>query len=73
MPYIVIKHAGCHLGDTPNNKAPGIDGVPSEIWKLVVKERVPTSNLAKLLYKIIGVMYDSGEIPKSMTTSLVVP
>ncbi|OMJ17877.1 hypothetical protein AYI69_g7263 [Smittium culicis] len=24
------------LNDTPNNKAPGADGVPSEIWKLVM-------------------------------------
>ncbi|OMJ20553.1 hypothetical protein AYI69_g6165, partial [Smittium culicis] len=36
------------LDDTPNNKATGADGVPSEIWKL-------------------------GNIPKTMTTSVVVP
>ncbi|OLY80305.1 hypothetical protein AYI68_g5607 [Smittium mucronatum] len=45
------------LRDTPNNKAPGIDGVPSEIWKLVMKEKAPTSNLAKLLHKIICKIY----------------
>ncbi|OMJ12371.1 Transposon TX1 uncharacterized [Smittium culicis] len=61
------------LNDTPNNKAPGADGVPSEIWKLVMAEKLPTSDLAKIIFKIIKMMYDSGNIPKSMTTSVVVP
>ncbi|OMJ14852.1 hypothetical protein AYI70_g7637 [Smittium culicis] len=33
-----ITHA---LRDTPNNKAPGADGVPSEVWKLVMAEPSP--------------------------------
>ncbi|OMJ15842.1 Transposon TX1 protein, partial [Smittium culicis] len=61
------------LKDTPNNKAPGADGVPSEVWKLVMNEKSPTSNLAILIKKIVNMMYDSGYIPKSMTTSVVVP
>ncbi|OMJ11730.1 hypothetical protein AYI70_g9535 [Smittium culicis] len=33
------------LADTPNNKAPGADGVPSEVWKLVMAEPTPSSSL----------------------------
>ncbi|OMJ25349.1 hypothetical protein AYI70_g948, partial [Smittium culicis] len=61
------------LNDTPNNKAPGVDGVPSEIWKMVMSEKSPTSDLAKIIHKIINIMYDSGEIPSFMTTSIIVP
>ncbi|OMJ17972.1 hypothetical protein AYI69_g7220, partial [Smittium culicis] len=61
------------LADTPNNKAPGADGVPSEVWNLVMAEPIPTSPLAKLIQKIINIMYDTGDIPKSLETSVVVP
>ncbi|OMJ17229.1 hypothetical protein AYI70_g6114 [Smittium culicis] len=61
------------LNDTLNNKAPGADGVPSEIWKLVMVEKSPTSDLAKTILKIIKIMHETGNIPKSMTTSVVVP
>ncbi|OMJ11437.1 LINE-1 reverse transcriptase-like protein [Smittium culicis] len=61
------------LADTPNNKAPGADGVPSEVWKLVMAELSPTSSLAQLIHKIINLMYDTGDIPKCLETSVVVP
>ncbi|OMJ15458.1 RNA-directed DNA polymerase from mobile element jockey [Smittium culicis] len=61
------------LADTPNNKAPGADGVPSEVWKLVMAESSPTSSLAKLIHKIINLMYDTGDIPQCLETSVVVP
>ncbi|OMJ10489.1 hypothetical protein AYI70_g10294, partial [Smittium culicis] len=61
------------LRDTPNNKAPGADGVPSEVWKLVMAEPSPTSSLAKLIHKIINLMYDTGDIPQCLETSVVVP
>ncbi|OMJ16070.1 Transposon TX1 uncharacterized [Smittium culicis] len=61
------------LRDTPNNKAPGVDGVLSEVWKLVMTATSPTSPLAKLIHKIINIMYDTGDIPKCLETSVVVP
>ncbi|OMJ11664.1 LINE-1 reverse transcriptase-like protein [Smittium culicis] len=61
------------LADTPNNKAPGADGVPSEVWKLVMTEPSSTSSLAKLLNKIVNIMYDIGNIPQRLETSVVVP
>ncbi|OMJ13249.1 hypothetical protein AYI69_g9066, partial [Smittium culicis] len=61
------------LHDTSNNKAPRADGVPSEVWKLVMAESSPTSPLAKLIHKIINLMYDTGDIPKCLETSVVVP
>ncbi|OMJ14879.1 hypothetical protein AYI70_g7626 [Smittium culicis] len=61
------------LRDTPNNKAPGADGVPSEVWELVMTEPSPTSSLAKLTHKIINLMYDTGNIPQCLETSVVVP
>ncbi|PVU93571.1 hypothetical protein BB561_003172 [Smittium simulii] len=42
------------LKTTPNNKAPGVDGIPSEVWKLVQYEKQPKSPLAKLLLRIIS-------------------
>ncbi|OMJ09339.1 Transposon TX1 protein [Smittium culicis] len=61
------------LNDTPNNKAPGVDGVLSDIWKMVMTEKSPTSDLAKLINIIIKKIYDSGEIPSCMITSIIVP
>ncbi|OMJ18674.1 hypothetical protein AYI70_g5218, partial [Smittium culicis] len=61
------------LAETPNNKAPGAYGVPSEVWKLVMAEPSPTSSLAKLINKIINIMYDTGNIPQCLETSVVVP
>ncbi|OMJ18546.1 LINE-1 reverse transcriptase-like protein [Smittium culicis] len=59
------------LGDKPNNKAPGSDGEPSEVWKLVMAEPTPSSPLAKLINKIINIMYDTGNIPQCLETSVV--
>ncbi|OMJ09816.1 hypothetical protein AYI70_g10711, partial [Smittium culicis] len=61
------------LNDTPNNKASGVERVPSEIWKMVMPEKSPTSDLAKLINIIIKKIYDSGEIPSCMITSIIVP
>ncbi|OMJ20951.1 LINE-1 reverse transcriptase-like protein [Smittium culicis] len=61
------------LNNTPNNKAPGVDGIPSEIWMVVIEEKSPTSDLAKIIYKIISTIYNTGNIPSCMTTSIVVP
>ncbi|OMJ27302.1 hypothetical protein AYI69_g3266 [Smittium culicis] len=61
------------LRDTPNNKAPGADGVPSEVWKLVMAEPSPTTPLAKLIQKIINIMYGTWDIPQCLGTSIVVP
>ncbi|OLY81954.1 hypothetical protein AYI68_g3933, partial [Smittium mucronatum] len=61
------------LSDTPNNKASGSDVIPSEAWKLVVSEKIPESKMAKIIFKIINIMYDPGEIPTNMDTSIVVP
>ncbi|OMJ14623.1 Transposon TX1 uncharacterized [Smittium culicis] len=61
------------LADTPNNKAPGADGVTSEVWKLVTTESSPATPLAKLIQKIINIMYGTGDIPQCLETSVVVP
>ncbi|OLY85684.1 Thermolabile hemolysin, partial [Smittium mucronatum] len=61
------------LSDTPNNKAPGSDGISGEVWKLVVSEKIPESKMAKIIFKIINIMYEAGEIPTNMDTSIVVP
>ncbi|OMJ26387.1 LINE-1 reverse transcriptase-like protein [Smittium culicis] len=61
------------LADKPNSKATGADGVPSEVWKLVMIESSPTSSLAKSLNKIFNIIYDTGDIPQCLETSVVVP
>ncbi|OLY80256.1 LINE-1 reverse transcriptase-like protein [Smittium mucronatum] len=61
------------LVDAPNSKAPGSDGISSEAWKLVVEEKNPTSIISKTTLKIINLMYETGDILESMTTSIAVP
>ncbi|OMJ09487.1 LINE-1 reverse transcriptase-like protein [Smittium culicis] len=61
------------LIDTPNSKAPGADGVPSMVWKLVMADPTPSSPLAKFILKIVNLMYDTGNIPQCLETSVVVP
>ncbi|OMJ25129.1 LINE-1 reverse transcriptase-like protein [Smittium culicis] len=61
------------LRDTLKNKAPGADGVPSGVWKLVMTESSSTSSLSKLLNKIVNIIYDTGDIPQYLETSVVVP
>ncbi|OMJ19303.1 Transposon TX1 uncharacterized [Smittium culicis] len=61
------------LEDKPKNKAPGADGVSSEVWKLVMAEPTPTSSIAKSIQKNINIMHDSGDIPKCLETLVVVP
>ncbi|OLY81770.1 Retrovirus-related Pol polyprotein from type-2 retrotransposable element R2DM [Smittium mucronatum] len=61
------------LSDALNNKAPGPDGIPSELWKLEVSEKIPESKMAKIIFKIINVMYDSDKIPTNMDINIVVP
>ncbi|OLY78791.1 hypothetical protein AYI68_g7155 [Smittium mucronatum] len=61
------------LSDTPNNKAPCSDGITSEVRKLVVSKKISGSKMAKIIFKIINIMYDSGGIPANMNTSIVVP
>ncbi|OMJ14738.1 LINE-1 reverse transcriptase-like protein [Smittium culicis] len=61
------------LKSTPNNKAAGKDMIPSELWKLVEEEEVPTTNLAKLFYKLIKIIWDSAHIPEIFNTSIVIP
>ncbi|OMJ21067.1 Transposon TX1 protein [Smittium culicis] len=60
------------LNNTPNNKAPGVYGIPSEIWMVVIEEKSLTSDLAKIVYKIISTIYNTGNLPIFMTTSIVV-
>ncbi|PVU94761.1 hypothetical protein BB561_002264 [Smittium simulii] len=55
------------------DQAPGTDGLPSEIWKLVQNEPSPDSNLARLIYKIINLLYSADKIPPNWATSIVVP
>ncbi|OMJ17200.1 Transposon TX1 uncharacterized, partial [Smittium culicis] len=61
------------LKATPNNKSPGCDGIPSEIWKLVQHEEEPTSPFAKLLSRLVKGMWQAERMPKQMDPSVVVP
>ncbi|OMJ08715.1 RNA-directed DNA polymerase from mobile element jockey [Smittium culicis] len=61
------------LKSTPNNKAAGKDRIPSEFWKLVEEESFPTTNLAKLFYKLIKNIWDSAYVPEIFNTSIVIP
>ncbi|OMJ22903.1 putative RNA-directed DNA polymerase from transposon BS [Smittium culicis] len=61
------------LKSTPNNKSPGSDGIPSEVWKMVQYEDEPTSPLAKLILRLITGIWDAEKIPKQLDPSVVIP
>ncbi|OLY79708.1 LINE-1 reverse transcriptase-like protein [Smittium mucronatum] len=61
------------LKEIPNNKASGTDGIPNEVWKLIKSEISPTSKMAKIVFKILKSIWDTGNIPEIMSTSIVVP
>ncbi|OLY78878.1 hypothetical protein AYI68_g6164 [Smittium mucronatum] len=44
------------ISDTPNSKAPGADGDHIEVWKLMVSEKTPESQMAKIIFKIINLI-----------------
>ena len=43
-----------------NNKAESDDKIPVEFYKLVEKEKSPTSNLAKALFRTLQEVYNTG-------------
>ncbi|OLY78950.1 hypothetical protein AYI68_g6992, partial [Smittium mucronatum] len=61
------------LKNIPNNKSPGMDGIPNEVWKLVSSEASPTSKVARIIFRILKIIWDTGKIPETMTTSIIVP
>ncbi|OMJ14278.1 Transposon TX1 protein [Smittium culicis] len=61
------------LKSTPNNKSPGSDGIPSEIWKLVQYEEEPTSPFAKLFFKSVNKIWKDEKIPQKLDPSVIVP
>ncbi|PVU90774.1 hypothetical protein BB561_004726 [Smittium simulii] len=63
------KNIKIALKATPNNKAAGIDGYPSEVWKLSKNEQAQKPNLAILIFKIIKQIYETGEIPERVRVS----
>ncbi|PVU93636.1 hypothetical protein BB561_003131 [Smittium simulii] len=52
------------LKATPNNKAPGIDTILSQIWKIVQQKANPTTNFSKLIFKLINLLYKNNNIPE---------
>ncbi|OMJ10114.1 LINE-1 retrotransposable element ORF2 protein, partial [Smittium culicis] len=61
------------LKSTPNNKSPGIDGIPSEVWKLTQNEMKPVTPLAKLIFRLIKEIWDTERMPEQLDPSIVVP
>ena len=56
-----------------NGKAAGIDEIPGEVYKAIVKIEYPRDNkgLAYILLKVINILFN-GDIPKELMTSIVV-
>ncbi|PVU92851.1 hypothetical protein BB561_003578 [Smittium simulii] len=61
---ITWEEVAIGLKATPNNKAAGIDTIPSEIWKLVQQEANSTTNFSKLIFKLINLLYNNNNIPE---------
>ncbi|PVU95043.1 hypothetical protein BB561_002095 [Smittium simulii] len=61
------------LKSTPNNKAAGIDTIPSELWKLVQGETEPKSHLAILIYKLINKAWNECNLIGNTNTNVVLP
>ena len=50
----------------PNGKAPGPDGIPNEVWKMILE------TVSKELAKVITGILRSGELPESFKESITV-
>jgi len=61
------------IKDLKYNKAPGQDGIPSEVFKVATKVDDEEANpMLRCIYKIVSTVFESGEIPTSWQESEVV-
>ena len=61
------------LMDTPNGKAPGIDGIPSEILKLAEDEELPDQIWQRYIFNFVNTIWNTEYIPNHLLLVLVVP
>jgi hypothetical protein len=63
------------LRQIPNGKAPGIDGIPADFYKLVrieVNEEEPKTSFAKALLRAVRVVFTGGDLPPELADALLV-
>ena len=60
------------LRKTKPGKAPGMDEIPSDVYKLVM-ETAPVTPMGNLLLKLLNGVYSSGHIPTSWQEAVLVP
>ncbi len=58
---------------TMNGKAAGLDGVPSDVYKLVQDEPTPQSCLSRAIFKVLSNVFESGSCPDVWKCGVVVP
>ena len=63
----------CVLQSTRRNKAPGIDGIPADIWKLAQDDMEMEHPLSCALITLVSGTYESGTIPDSWNEAVIVP
>ena len=71
--YIKWEEVQAALKKLKRNKAESADKIPQEFYKLVEKEKVPTSELAKALCTTLRDVFETGIIPESWKNSVIVP
>ncbi|WUR03787.1 pol polyprotein [Vairimorpha necatrix] len=61
------------LKSTPWGKAPGLDGIPADVLKVIAMEEEPVSAAAKALWKTVSSIWNKAEIPNEINVGEVVP
>lgn len=60
------------LQDLQTGKAPGFDGIPTEVYG-ILRHSAPACHMGRVLLTLLNKVYISGHIPQSWTASVLVP
>ena len=61
------------LKRTPRGKAPGLDGIASEFWKLMQADEDMDSPMSMSVFSLLEDVFETGALPSEWNTSVIVP
>ncbi len=61
------------LKTTQRGKAPGVDGIPVDFYKMIQEDEVCMTPMSRCLFSYLTHVFDTGAIPEKWNTSVIVP
>lgn len=61
------------LRRTPRGKAPGLDGIASDFYKLMQADTDMASPMARTVFRLLERAFETGTLPRTWNTSVIVP